>query len=676
MKTITVRANEVSQPYYAGAGSRITLTGSGRVEWAAVEKLQDALNGATWNTWPAGSTAGYRDTERGLAVRVVGAGACSVTIEEGKGDPANEGAYWQGVGDNATVITDPITGEIEILSGGKRTVFERKYRPSARIGDLLTDWAGATIVANGTPASGTAGLVTEGLAPTGDGGYAVRLIGDGATRAEVTNSFPARSSADFRGVAFWARVKGRTVGNSTTQLFLGADSGFAKNVALTLGIPNDGKWHLMYVSRQNFGVSGFVYGTDSFTHIKFKDRYGSTIGFPGMLTNAEELQIGPVYINPWSRPKFLIRFDDSLSDCIVPNGTFTADGVTQAWSALTLLDKYGFRDKGSCFHLTRRIGTSNSVKTFLTESQIAQLANEGWSHCFQSDFDPVDGANSGLRLMGPDGFTARTVASVDTTADTITSSVAHNISSGSVYWGYPVVFSGTDLPAPLVVGVEYWARYVSATAMSLHPTEDAAIANTGKIDLTTTGTVGNFTWRYSRSANDQSAILQDFQTGIARLTAMGYGETATIYAPNQGATDVRILATAKAAGVTAVLGISNTSADFKTVATRHPHMETTGFPVGPNYEISDSFFTLPGAVQTDGAPNAQNVRDYVRAVIKTGGIGSNYHHSITASNGPVLAAYLDELRAGVLDGSCDVVTAQEMADYLSVARRAEVGVVF
>ncbi|HQV16240.1 MAG TPA: hypothetical protein PK620_15110, partial [Denitromonas sp.] len=112
MKTITVRANEVSQPYYAGAGSRITLTGSGRVEWAAVEKLQDALNGATWNTWPAGSTAGYRDTERGLAVRVVGTGACTVTIEEGKGDPANEGAYWQPVGDGVSAITNTLTGEI------------------------------------------------------------------------------------------------------------------------------------------------------------------------------------------------------------------------------------------------------------------------------------------------------------------------------------------------------------------------------------------------------------------------------------------------------------------------------------------------------------------------------------------------------------------------------------
>ena len=110
MKTITVRANEISQPVYAGAGSRITLTGSGRVEWAAVEKLQDALNGATWNTWPAGSTAGYRDTERGMAVRVVGTGACTVTIEEGKGDPANEGAYWQPVGDGVSAITNTLTG--------------------------------------------------------------------------------------------------------------------------------------------------------------------------------------------------------------------------------------------------------------------------------------------------------------------------------------------------------------------------------------------------------------------------------------------------------------------------------------------------------------------------------------------------------------------------------------
>lgn len=114
MKTITVRANEVSQPFYAGAGSRITLTGSGYVEWAAVEKLQDALNGATWNTWPAGSTAGYRDTERGMAVRVVGTGACTVTIEEGKGDPANEGAYWQPVGDGVSAITNTLTGGVEL----------------------------------------------------------------------------------------------------------------------------------------------------------------------------------------------------------------------------------------------------------------------------------------------------------------------------------------------------------------------------------------------------------------------------------------------------------------------------------------------------------------------------------------------------------------------------------
>ena len=114
MKTITVRANEISQPVYAGAGSRITLTGSGYVEWAGVEKLQDALNGATWQAWPAGSAAGYRDTDRGMAIRVVGTGDCTVTVEEGKADRANENAYWQGVGDNATVVTNTLTGKVEI----------------------------------------------------------------------------------------------------------------------------------------------------------------------------------------------------------------------------------------------------------------------------------------------------------------------------------------------------------------------------------------------------------------------------------------------------------------------------------------------------------------------------------------------------------------------------------
>ena len=134
MKTITVRANEISQPFYAGAGSRITLTGSGRVEWAAVEKLQDALNGATWNTWPAGSTAGYRDTDRGMAIRVVGTGACSVTIEEGKGDPANENAYWQPVGDGVSAITNTLTGEIEIYGpDGRRIIGKTEARAGSRL---------------------------------------------------------------------------------------------------------------------------------------------------------------------------------------------------------------------------------------------------------------------------------------------------------------------------------------------------------------------------------------------------------------------------------------------------------------------------------------------------------------------------------------------------------------
>ena len=35
-----------------------------------------------------------------------------VTIEEGKGDPANEGAYWQPVGDGVSAITNTLTGEI------------------------------------------------------------------------------------------------------------------------------------------------------------------------------------------------------------------------------------------------------------------------------------------------------------------------------------------------------------------------------------------------------------------------------------------------------------------------------------------------------------------------------------------------------------------------------------
>ncbi len=79
------------------------------------------------------------------------------------------------------------------------------------------------------------------------------------------------------------------------------------------------------------------------------------------------------------------------------------------------------------------------------------------------------------------------VASVDTGLDEITTSITHGLATADL-----LMFK-TDgtLPAPLSLVTIYYARVISASTLTLHPTESDATGNTNKIDLTTTGT-GNY----------------------------------------------------------------------------------------------------------------------------------------------------------------------------------------
>ena len=124
-----------------------------------------------------------------------------------------------------------------------------------------------------------------------------------------------------------------------------------------------------------------------------------------------------------------------------------------------------------------------------------------------------------------------------------------------------------------------------------------------------------------------------------------------------------------------VLGIGRTGASYDSPMTRQANAEVTGGSGQGGAKVLDPVLTVPSAIQTDGTPTAANARTYVNAVIASGGIGSNYHHGLSASNGPVLAAYLDELRLRVAEGVCDVVTAKELQDYLAAARQLTTGVI-
>lgn len=121
------------------------------------------------------------------------------------------------------------------------------------------------------------------------------------------------------------------------------------------------------------------------------------------------------------------------------------------------------------------------------------------------------------------------------------------------------------------------ARGITKTMEACLNFDRVAEEDPNQIILTTAGTAANFTYRYGYSANDGSLIQADLTNCINALTALGYGKTALIWAPNQGAYDsVLCRAAAKAAGIKYVLAIDNSGTGYVHPATRQMHMENVG----------------------------------------------------------------------------------------------------
>lgn len=94
MSTLTLSTGQISPITFVPAGSRVTLSGSGSVEWTPGNPTQ-AANQPDWQTWALGSTAGSQDTLRPLSIRVTATGSCTVTIEVGGADKYAADAYWE-----------------------------------------------------------------------------------------------------------------------------------------------------------------------------------------------------------------------------------------------------------------------------------------------------------------------------------------------------------------------------------------------------------------------------------------------------------------------------------------------------------------------------------------------------------------------------------------------------
>jgi hypothetical protein len=371
----------------------------------------------------------------------------------------------------------------------------------------------------------------------------------GPTGQTYANTAAAQNST-FRTLGFWAkcavRVDGKPYGSY--RIDLGTDNTFANRMLSNITLKADGVWHFYVIHSAAFGTSGtFTIGTTQFNAVRFFENGGGTTR--PACNAADKAQFGPVYLTPRGKAFAFVRFDDGTADQYTPRITLSTpyvgnSGVTipsgVPLSGLSIVQAFGL--KATCYVLTSCVGKAGN---FMTLAQLLELQNTyGWCIAFQSAANPLDLNNAGLRLLGPYGYDLKTnvytsIASVDTSANTITTTAAHKITrvTGTAgVQGYPVEVYGTNLPAPLQTGTKYWLRETTTTAFQLHPTEADANANTNAIDLTTTGTVGNFDYRYWGSANDGTAIAADFTAGQAQMQAWGLSGWRH-YAPNQGAYD-------------------------------------------------------------------------------------------------------------------------------------------
>lgn len=561
----------------------------------------------------------------------------------------------------ASQVTSDVTGFLTEL---RTTPID--FSPS--YGDLQTNWS------SGSPTFASGGVLND-----------VNPCPDKAGVAILVAQFPGKAAdpvatATITGlslqcnmvenIVLWMKGTARVGDAIATQypyrVYVGV-GGFTKYSNCIGLLPADGNWHALILNKNNFtsGAGGFSWdSTDIITTIRVKPTDVAENGAVGYNTAAagENNFLGPIRTNPRARAKALIRFDDSIGDLVQPVyfNTFTLpDGTPappQGWSALTLLNHYGFR--GTCAHLPRYIGTANNITTFATWEDLKILKQNGWANCFQSYYNPVNFANDGIRLLGPDGYAARTVASVDTSANTITASAITYIPTSGSYNGYPMMFAGTNLPAPLVINKIYWAVATSATAFQLYASEADAINQVNVIDLTTTGTPANFTWRYGFSANDYTKYTEDWDLGMKLLSDNGYSEEAKYLFLNQGATDGKVMTLSVEAGIKAVFGIYKGATAGEFYAS-YPWTENGGTNPALNWTKQ---MRMVGAIQTDttGAITPTDAREYVRAGVAQGSWISNFHHRITNQNGPCLAAYLDELKKFSDAGQLDVITATEL----------------
>mgnify|MGYP000319850285 CR=1 FL=1 len=387
-------------------------------------------------------------------------------------------------------------------------------------------------------------------------------------------------------------------------------------------------WFAISITPENTSAAGgWLWASDAIERIRVRTL--SMTGKQGIVHIHSVVQANRMM------PSWVLGFDDGFSTLLGKAAGIPLGNVTGNFSLKDVMDYYGF--KGTVFVSSNPITKGSPNRC--TWDDLRTLVAAGWGIGAQSHNDPQDTNNSGARLLGPAGFAPRAVTAVDAAANSMTT-VNHYMPTTPNDYSFPVLFIGTDLPAPLLTNVIYWGRLVDADNFKLHLTEVDSLNAANAIDLTTTGTPANFTWRYGTSTNDSSAIQTDYQACIDACVRE-LGIRPYHLAVNQGAIDEFVSQAAAAVG-------------FKTI-------RSTGIIRNFNY-LPDNATMRPiywGNVLHAETGSQAAAEAVVDSVCTDGGLGQSYFHRLSVSTMDPLLWLCNYLTTRVAAGHIDVLTMQE-----------------
>ena len=138
------------------------------------------------------------------------------------------------------------------------------------------------------------------------------------------------------------------------------------------------------------------------------------------------------------------------------------------------------------------------------------------------------------------------------------------------------------------------------------------------------------------------------------------GACEDIVAPNQGGHDLYVTQALAQFGAKLVIGTKGSAGGANSQGSRIALGEAAD---GGSTITAGPWMSIPGGVFTESA-TAANIRLYVQNCVAGGAIFGNYHHRLSATTGPLLDAYFDEMRLQQAAGLLDICTPSEIRDYL------------